>query len=697
MKKTLLFMTLIMLILPCISYSQSVTWDGGAGTTSWSDATNWSNDVEPTATTDVLLDLSGGATIDISGAAVAKTVEVKNSNILNIATGATLTIADGTDDDGLETAGSGVITNDGTISISTSSTNNIDGLYSKGTFTNNGDISIDGVGEHGLYVQEGTFTNNGTITITNVGLGDGGADGIYLDDNSGAIATIVNDGTINVTMTTGDDGVYIKDGCVFENNSMLTIDVSGGNDMGLHLVNPSSEFNNTGDVTITGGPDYCIQVDGANMTPAPFIENSGTMTVNDGSNDGIRLRRGGSIENIGTLTIDSSGDEAIQIDDNTSGENISTFNNSGTVDILNAGDHGLECFGNFNNMAGGIFQADGCGDDGVRMQNDNPDYNGLFTNDGEIKIDNSGSDDIDVEDANSFVNSSTAVFHPGSSPGDLTIRYDFDLGASSVNFEINGTAAVTDYDQILNKNSANTLTISGATANLIWGFTPAVDDCFKIVDESGGVAGPFASVTSDDPSIIYTVDYFSNSAEVIICVEAIVVPVEMTSFTGRKVERGTELNWETSSEINNAGFDIERSTNGSDWSQIGFVSGNGNSNRLLQYSYLDENPLEGTNFYRLKQNDFDGNFEYSDIVSLNYREDKNEISFYPNPVEDVLYISSNQNSENLEFQLVDINGKVLWSKKGDVKEISFENFSSGVYFLNIVSPSNRITKKIVHN
>jgi len=113
-----------------------------------------------------------------------------------------------------------------------------------------------------------------------------------------------------------------------------------------------------------------------------------------------------------------------------------------------------------------------------------------------------------------------------------------------------------------------------------------------------------------------------------------VVPVELTSFTAQYVGNTTQLNWTTSTELNNLGFDIQRSTAGNDFVTIGFVLGKGTTTEIQNYSYVDNTTSPNVNYaYRLRMNDFDGRYHYSDIVDLG---ESNPVKFelaqnYPNP------------------------------------------------------------------
>jgi len=77
-----------------------------------------------------------------------------------------------------------------------------------------------------------------------------------------------------------------------------------------------------------------------------------------------------------------------------------------------------------------------------------------------------------------------------------------------------------------------------------------------------------------------------------------------------------ELYWVTSNEINNDYFTIEKSNDGINFEIVEIILGAGNSDILLEYSFVDKNPINGISYYRLKQTDFDGKFEYSDIISV---------------------------------------------------------------------------------
>ncbi len=119
------------------------------------------------------------------------------------------------------------------------------------------------------------------------------------------------------------------------------------------------------------------------------------------------------------------------------------------------------------------------------------------------------------------------------------------------------------------------------------------------------------------------------------------LPITLLDFRARLHNKVVNLEWETSSEINNDYFTLEKSTDGEDWIEFATIKGAGNSSTYKKYDSKDNNPFIGVSYYRLKQTDFNGEFEYSQLVSI--RNTDLQINIYPNPIKDWIYI------ENLNF------------------------------------------------
>jgi len=110
------------------------------------------------------------------------------------------------------------------------------------------------------------------------------------------------------------------------------------------------------------------------------------------------------------------------------------------------------------------------------------------------------------------------------------------------------------------------------------------------------------------------------------------LPVELTSFTAAQLNGNVTLNWETATEINNNGFEIERRAEDQSWVRIGFVSGYGTSTETHGYSFTDNNINAGKYSYRLKQLDYNGSFEYSDVIEISVAPESFKLyNNYPNP------------------------------------------------------------------
>jgi Secretion system C-terminal sorting domain len=172
------------------------------------------------------------------------------------------------------------------------------------------------------------------------------------------------------------------------------------------------------------------------------------------------------------------------------------------------------------------------------------------------------------------------------------------------------------------------------------------------------------------------------------------LPVEISTFLVHSLNGIVEINWETTLEINNYGFEIQRLSEGADWKKIAFIHGHGNSNSPKTYSYTDATIfLSGQYFYRLKQIDIDGKYEYSDVVEVkigvpnNYELHQN----YPNPFNPSTIIKySIPKQSSVRLTVFDVLGSeiiTLVNKEqleGNYEiELDGTEFSSGIYFYRI--------------
>ncbi len=180
--------------------------------------------------------------------------------------------------------------------------------------------------------------------------------------------------------------------------------------------------------------------------------------------------------------------------------------------------------------------------------------------------------------------------------------------------------------------------------------------------------------------------------------ELTVLPIELLDFSADLEQNTVNLKWTTATELNNDFFTIERSLNGEEWIKIGDIAGAGNSFELLAYNLFDMNPNTGTNYYRLKQTDYNGDFNHSHIVSIYVPFNKsNNLKAYPNPTFGVLNIEGNYDEFDI-FELYSVYGhsvtnqiEIVYKTKGKL-EIDISSLPSGIYIVKTKTSTIKITK-----
>jgi hypothetical protein len=147
--------------------------------------------------------------------------------------------------------------------------------------------------------------------------------------------------------------------------------------------------------------------------------------------------------------------------------------------------------------------------------------------------------------------------------------------------------------------------------------------------------------------------------------EKYALPVTLISFDAKpKANKSVDLKWSTASEIGNAFFTIERSLNGREFTPIANIQGAGDSDDIIHYSFEDLFPRNGTSYYRLRQNDFNGEFEYSEVkrVVISAAEASATFNVYPNPIkngEKLNLAYSVSNTQEIEVQIVSASGILI--------------------------------------
>jgi hypothetical protein len=196
----------------------------------------------------------------------------------------------------------------------------------------------------------------------------------------------------------------------------------------------------------------------------------------------------------------------------------------------------------------------------------------------------------------------------------------------------------------------------------------------------------------NNPSAFYTV-----SAEMSASTFCVLLPVEFIDFNAHLNYDIVNLEWQTASELNNEYFSVERSSDLHEWEKVQNIKGAGNSSDIIHYSAIDTRPIIGTSYYRLKQTDFDGKYEYSAIRSINYHP-QSSIQLFPNPAKNQLTIMGSID-ELSEFRIYNTVGQEVTSMVELIKDKQNELFfnlsslRSGLYIIKTKTKTSKVYKK----
>jgi len=285
--------------------------------------------------------------------------------------------------------------------------------------------------------------------------------------------------------------------------------------------------------------------------------------------------------------------------------------------------------------------------------------------------------------------------------GDSYIVSPVITGAAGHNLEMIFTYAVQWWSNVMTVGVAYT-SDGGASYTSIW------ETAFSTHHPSTTDTINFAGVNNMQIALYYTGD--SNDADFwfvddIYVIDLNPIPVELISFTANANNNNVELNWSTASEVNNRGFDLQRRSENQDYKSITFIDGYGTTTETQFYYFEDKNLEEGTYYYRLKQLDFNGAFEYSNEIMVGV---SNPISFdlaqnYPNPFNPSTKISFQiAESGFTSLKVYDVLGNEVATLVSEEKptgeyevEFSGSELTSGIYFYQLKAGNYIETKKML--
>jgi len=204
----------------------------------------------------------------------------------------------------------------------------------------------------------------------------------------------------------------------------------------------------------------------------------------------------------------------------------------------------------------------------------------------------------------------------------------------------------------------------------------------------------FRAIITPIGSVCYNISSLDVTSEGIIA-----LPVELVSFKAQHHSSGVNLAWATASEKDNSGFEIEVSSDGKTFRKIGFVESKvGTTTIKQQYSFVDTKAASGTRYYRLKQVDFDGQFEYSKIVAISVGA-VGTSAVYPTLATTEVTVKLASEGE-VEVAVVDITGKRVAQVQNFTERelvLPVQHLKSGTYFVTVVGGQQKETFRFVKN
>lgn len=213
-------------------------------------------------------------------------------------------------------------------------------------------------------------------------------------------------------------------------------------------------------------------------------------------------------------------------------------------------------------------------------------------------------------------------------------------------------------------------------------------------------ASPPLEIIQEDPvKKIWSVEVCTNEfATFYLNVCEYPLPVELIYFGGEKAGDDNLITWKTASEFNTSHFELERSSNGYDFNFLAKINAVGNSNQILDYSYLDEAPSFQRDYYRLKIIDLDGTFTYSNTIVIQ-RMRTNESKIYPTLFDQfIFYETVLDQPDELEVTIFDVTGRVAHYQNFNLNsgphklDFNLNRLSPGSYFFTINWQSLNVSK-----
>ncbi|RME38579.1 MAG: T9SS C-terminal target domain-containing protein [Deltaproteobacteria bacterium] len=304
------------------------------------------------------------------------------------------------------------------------------------------------------------------------------------------------------------------------------------------------------------------------------------------------------------------------------------------------------------------------------------------TTDGSLR----GSGTIDLPDPTNFVNEGDCA--PGMSTGQLTLAGDFTSSPSSVlELDLNGYTPLTEYDRLAITGDA---TLEG-TMSINLGFAPQQNDTFTVVTTTGTLTTNLPATVSANYNGSYDFQVLASSHQLDLVVTAVPLPVELVSFTGKALpDRTVLLEWQTASEFNASHFVVERSADGgTSFEELGQVRARGGT-VPTDYSFLDKQPFNGVNYYRLREVDFDGTESHSPVVAVPVGAAP-DVAVFPNPAIRHERIRFSEGPDIRQVAIIATDGQVVRQGIPENRSFRLGDLPAGHYVVRLVAE-----KEVIH-
>jgi len=529
-----------------------------------------------------------------------------------------------------------------------------------------------------IALLHGSLLAQTTWTYTGPNIGD------WNDINNWDIGTV----PINI----GEDDIVMV-----PTFSQITIDIDIINDGIISItgvITNNSEILNNGEIYVSGGENYGIFQNNGGFNTSGTFENFGGF-VNQGSISTTgNFIQSFVFDNSGTIT--NSGVFQNNAESSNFGtiENESTFINNSTIinyntlyNEFNSNNAVFDNNGTISNL-GTILNEDHFDNDGTIINDGTIENNATFDNSDEIDNDGVFKGSGELIQSSLFTHTNSASIEPGNSIGTLTITGNMNFGGATFKAELDGMNMTSDLLDV-----SGNITLTNSTLDVTWLNPPTTIGTYDIIEFNARI-GAFAQVNIPSiPGYNAVINYATNAVQIIVTV---VLPVDFISFNGQQIKSDIQLEWTTSTEINNEGYYIERRTENRSWESVGFVGSQNNTNQVTRYNYIDTPDRPGDYLYRLRQIDFDGNESYSDVIAVKYISDDRSLGlsdFKRSGLTDFYFDISTD--DTIDFVLYDAGGRMIHQEKVVAQQpIDLSFLSTGMYFYSVQHGAEILTGKV---